>query len=152
MSDDGELRRHTLPRWPAARADVGWTLVGGAALLAYWLLRVLPGAARRPGAGGGDLSFQFYPDYATWAERLRDHALPQWNPYAGQPFLATLLPGTFYPARLLLLVADVSTAMHVSTVAHLLLTLWATSRRSAAVSGRRDSGPWPAGGAPSTAD
>jgi hypothetical protein len=123
MPDDGECGR---TRWRLLRADVAWALAGGAVLLAYWFLRVLPGAARRPGAEGGDLSFQFYPDYAHLAERLRDGALPQWNPYAGQPFLATLLPGTFYPARLLLLVADTSTAMHVSTVAHLLLSLWAT--------------------------
>src|SRR5262249_50817563 len=46
---------------------------------------------------------------------------------AGEPFLATLQPGALYPARLLLLFAkDVPTAMHWSTVAHMLLATLAT--------------------------
>jgi hypothetical protein len=51
-----------------------------------------------------------------------------WNPYqgAGQPFLATLQPGTLYPARLLLLVAEPAEAMRLSTIGHLLLYMLGT--------------------------
>jgi hypothetical protein len=75
---------------------------------------------------GSDLPYQFLPDYTALAGRLRNGELPSWNPLQGQPFLATLIPGTLYPARLLLLVLDVPTAMHVSTVLHLVLSLVAT--------------------------
>lgn len=75
---------------------------------------------------GSDLTFQFLPDYAYLAERLRAGAVPLWNPLHGQPFLAMLVPGALYPARLLLLVLDVPTAMHVSTIVHLVLSFAGT--------------------------
>ena len=107
--------------------DVAWLAAAAAASVALWFLVVLPGVGTRVTAlVGGDLLFQFLPDYTYEAERLRAGALPLWNPWQGQPFLATLLPGALYPARLLLLVLDVPTAMHVSTLAHLLLALCAT--------------------------
>jgi hypothetical protein len=118
---------------PPARAravDPGdvYAVVGAAiALLVAWFAVVLPNVGTHVvPLAGGDLLFQFLPDYAYAAERLRAGALPLWNPWQGQPFLATLLPGAWYPARLLLVVLDVPTAMHVSTVAHLLLALVGT--------------------------
>jgi hypothetical protein len=108
------------------RRDVAWVVAIAASLAAYWFLRVIPQAVLRPGLIGDDLLFQFYPDHAYLAARLRAGELPAWNPYQGQPFLATLLPGTFYPARVLLLLFDAPSAMHVSTVLHLLLGAVAT--------------------------
>jgi hypothetical protein len=76
---------------------------------------------------------------------LRELAVPLWNPYqaAGVPFLATLQPGALYPARLLLLVTDVTRAMAWSTIGHLVVLVVATyvlcrghgARRSGAVVG-----------------
>jgi hypothetical protein len=92
-----------------------------------------------------DLFVYFLPAYTYEAARLRALALPLWNPYQGTgvPFLATLQPGAFYPARLLLLVADVPTAMAWSNVGHLVLLVVATyalcrtlgARRSGALVG-----------------
>jgi hypothetical protein len=107
------------------RVDVACVAGATIALLAYWFLRVLPNAHGQE-LGGVDLLIQFLPDHTYVAERLRAGALPLWNPYQGQPFLATLLPGTFYPARLLLLPLAVPTAMHVSTLVHLVLGIAAT--------------------------
>jgi len=117
---------------PEARAcrttarDVLWLGAAVAVLLVYWFRGVNARVPAEFSFAGSDLPFQFLPDYAVLAGRLRAGELPQWNPMQGQPFLATLLPGTFYPARLLLLVLDVPTAMHVSTVLHLVLSLAAT--------------------------
>jgi hypothetical protein len=106
-------------------ADAAWLLGLVAALLAFWHLRIVrPG--REPMFGyATDWWWYWLPSHRYLAERLRDVSLPAWNPYqgAGQPFLATLQPGTFYPGRWLHLVFDVPTAMHVSLVAHVVLTL-----------------------------
>lgn len=107
------------------RGDVLCLAAAAIALLAYWFLRVLPNAHGHH-LGGVDVLIQFLPDHTYLAERLRGASLPLWNPHQGQPFLATLLPGTFYPARLLLLVFDVPTAMHVAVLLHLLLGIVAT--------------------------
>ncbi len=107
------------------RLDVACVVGAVVALLAYWFLRVLPNAHGQE-LGGVDLLIQFLPDQTYVAERLRAGSLPLWNPYQGQPFLATLLPGTFYPARLLLLAMDAPAAMHVSTLLHLALGIAAT--------------------------
>ncbi len=108
------------------RRDVACLVAATAALLAYWRYHVLAHVGAAVTFAGSDLSFQFLPDYAYLAGRLRAGAVPLWNPLHGQPFLATLLPGTLYPARLLLFVLDVPTAMHVSTVVHLVLSFVAT--------------------------
>jgi len=82
-------------------------------------------AARSVGLLAGDLFYYWLPSYSFEAERLRAGALPWWNPYqaAGVPFLATLEAGALYPARLLLLVTEVPTAMKWSAVAHVTLAV-----------------------------
>jgi Bacterial membrane protein YfhO len=120
---------HAAPQTAATRTvvrDVVWLGIGVTVLLVYWFAGVNGRVDEVFSFGGSDLSFQFLPDYAALAERLRAGELAQWNPMQGQPFLATLLPAAFYPARLLLVVFDVPTAMHVSTVLHLVLSLAAT--------------------------
>jgi hypothetical protein len=99
--------------------------VGAGVFLAYWFHR-LGQVSSSVQPVGGDLMFQFVPDYTYLAERLRAGELPRWNPYQGQPFLAMMIPAVLYPARLLLLAFDVPTAMHLSTLAHLLLSGGAT--------------------------
>ncbi|MEY4950069.1 MAG: hypothetical protein RL698_2280 [Pseudomonadota bacterium] len=102
-------------------------LAGAAlALLLYWFLGVNGRVHDVVDFAGSDLPFQFLPDYAYLATRMRAGQLALWNPWQGQPFLATLLPGTLYPARLLLIALEPATAMHVSTVAHLLASFVAT--------------------------
>ncbi len=90
--------------------------------LFVWRTRILV-PAHQVLFGAMDLFLYYLPAYSYQAARLHEGALPFWNPYqgAGVPFLAMLQPGVFYPARLLLLVFDVPTAMHVSAVVHLLL-------------------------------
>ena len=83
--------------------------------------------------------------YAYEAARLRGGELALWNPFqaAGHPMLGVLQPALLYPARLLLLVFDVPTALRLSLLAHLSLAsgaMYATcravgSRRSGAAAG-----------------
>jgi hypothetical protein len=95
-------------------------------LVVWYVHFVVP--AKRVGLLGGDLFYYWLPSYSFEAERLRAGALPWWNPYqaAGVPFLATLEAGALYPARLLLLLTDVPTAMEWSALAHVVLAVVAT--------------------------
>jgi len=122
---------------PARALDALWVAGLAAATLVFWQLRVSVPAGGVNFLVSGDLFHYFWPAYVYAGDRLREGALPFWNPYqaAGEPFLATLQPGALYPARLLLLVADVHTAMRWSAVAHLLLATlgtWALCRALAA--------------------
>src|SRR6266566_2753463 len=112
--------------------------------LAVWYARFLV-PATHVGLVAGDLFYYWLPSYSFEAARLREGALPLWNPYqaAGVPFLATLEAGDLYPARLLLLVMDVPAAMKWSAIAHVLLAAVGTyllcrrlgSTRAGAVAG-----------------
>ena len=100
-------------------------LIGGAFVV--WDARIaIP--AQHIALWAGDLFHFFLPSYSFEAERLRALALPFWNPYqaAGVPFLATLNPGALYPARLLLLLIDVPTAMAWSAVGHIVFAALGT--------------------------
>jgi hypothetical protein len=100
------------------------TLIGGAFVV--WRCRIeAPGPLT---LGTSDLLSYFWPAFTYMAERLRAGELPLWNPWQGlgRPFLATMQPAVLYPARLLLLVLDVPSAMRVSALAHVLLILVAT--------------------------
>ena len=92
-----------------------------------WRLFVLPHGGDQK-LEVADLFVYFLPAYRFEAARLRDGALPFWNPYqaVGVPFLAMLQPGALYPARLLLLVTDAPRAMGLATFGHLVLVLLAT--------------------------
>jgi hypothetical protein len=98
------------------------------AISAIWHFRMVTGPMSSFGLVAADLFHYFLPSYAYEAARLRAGAVPFWNPYqaAGQPFLASLQPGVLYPARLLLLLFDVPTAMRWSTMGHIVLTALAT--------------------------
>ncbi len=100
-------------------------LIGGAFVV--WDARIaIP--AKHIALWAGDLFHFFLPSYSFEAERLRALALPFWNPYqaAGVPFLATLNPGALYPARLLLLLTDVPTAMAWSALGHIVFAALGT--------------------------
>src|SRR6266404_4439803 len=100
-------------------------LIGGVFIV--WDARIaIP--AKHIALWAGDLFHFFLPSYSFEAERLRALALPFWNPYqaAGVPFLATLNPGALYPARLLLLLTDVPTAMAWSAVGHIVFAALGT--------------------------
>ncbi len=73
--------------------------------------------------GLGDLCYMFYPGYIFMRDALLDGALPLWNPYmaCGEPFLADIERGVFYPPNLIYLVMPVSAGVVVSAALHLLL-------------------------------
>ena len=100
-------------------------LVAGTLLV--WHTRIAVPAARVE-VFAGDLFHRWLPAYNLEAERLREWAVPLWNPYqeGGVPFLAMLEPGALYPARLLTLAVDVPTAMRWSTIGHVLLVVIAS--------------------------
>src|SRR2546425_580068 len=100
-------------------------LIGGA--LIVWYARIAV-PAKHIALVAGDLFHFVLPSYSFEAERLRALALPFWNPYqaAGVPFLATLQPGALYPARLLLLLTDVPTAMAWSAIGHIVFAALGT--------------------------
>jgi hypothetical protein len=99
-----------------------------AGVWAQWHFRMLDPGQPLIVLVSGDLFHYFMPAYSYAAERMHELAVPFWNPFqaAGQPFLATLQPGVFYPARLLLLLLDVPSAMGASALAHVLLVFVAT--------------------------
>ncbi len=71
----------------------------------------------------GDLSSVFYPGYVFYRESIRQGALPLWNPYmgCGEPFLADLERGTFYPPNLIYVFLSTSHAVVIWTALHVLL-------------------------------
>jgi Bacterial membrane protein YfhO len=125
MPDAGER-----PALPSGAIWLGALVVG---VWLQWHFRMLEPGQPLVVLVSGDLFHYFMPAYDYAAERMRELAVPLWNPYqaAGQPFLATLQPGVFYPARLLLLLLDVPAAMGASALAHVLLVFvgtWALCR------------------------
>jgi hypothetical protein len=71
--------------------------------LLFWWRLWAPSAADRAVIPEGDFSSQYYPLQLFAARELADGRLPAWNPYinAGQPALADIQTGAFYPANLL---------------------------------------------------
>ncbi|HNS51788.1 MAG TPA: YfhO family protein [Anaerolineae bacterium] len=71
-------------------------------LLFWWRLWV-PGAADRAAIPEGDFTSQYYPLQLFAARELAAGQLPSWDPYinAGQPGLADIQTGAFYPLNLL---------------------------------------------------
>lgn len=72
-------------------------------LLFWWQLWV-PSPAARAALPEGDFAGQYYPLQLFAARELAEGRLPAWNPYlnAGQPGLADIQTGFFYPPNLLL--------------------------------------------------
>jgi len=128
--DEG-LRRHRW--WPVLR-DLVWVLALLAGAVVVWNRQVVASGTTLSPMAAGDTFGYFLPAYTYEARRLATGAIPFWNPYqgGGVPFLATLQPGTLYPARLLTLFMSPPHAMGWSAFAHVLLALlatWALCRR-----------------------
>jgi len=93
-------RRRALPLWlPETLIIAGLLLLP---LLFWWRLWV-PGTADRAAIPEGDFTSQYYPLQLFAARELAAGRLPSWDPYinAGQPGLADIQTGAFYPPNLL---------------------------------------------------
>ncbi len=81
-------------------------LIAGLILLPllFWWQLWAPSPAERSTLPEGDFSGQYYPLQLFAARELAEAKLPAWNPYlnAGQPGLADIQTGFFYPPNLLL--------------------------------------------------
>lgn len=119
--------RHTRIRRGTGRVHApGRTaaLVAGALLffVAFWKLRLYDPGVQLTGESF-DTYGQLLPMWQRSAEWMRSGHLPLWNPYqgCGQPFLASLLYGVFYPLHASLLLFDAAAVLEISTVVHLFL-------------------------------
>jgi uncharacterized membrane protein YfhO len=56
-----------------------------------------------PAGTGGDMASMLYPNYSFIGNSLHNGELPLWNPllFTGEPFLADIQTGVFYPINLL---------------------------------------------------
>jgi hypothetical protein len=99
MSDTATRRRTFSSFCPDALIIAGLLLLP---LLFWWRLWI-PGAADRAAIPEGDFTSQYYPLQLFAARELADGHLPAWDPYinAGQPGLADIQTGAFYPLNLL---------------------------------------------------
>ncbi len=75
-----------------------------------------------------DLWFFFYPGYVFYRESLLEGHLPLWNHYfaCGEPFLADVERGVFYPLNLIYLILPVGHSMTILSAIHILLAGWGT--------------------------
>jgi hypothetical protein len=69
----------------------------------FWWRLWAPGQAERATIPAGDFTDQYYPLHLFAARELAEGRLPAWDPYinAGQPGLADIQTGFFYPPNLL---------------------------------------------------
>lgn len=67
-----------------------------------------------------DLSVFFIPPRLLWVDLIKHGEFPLWNPYvySGQPLLATLQPGVFYPLNVLLLILPFDLAFNWTVILH----------------------------------
>ncbi len=91
----------------------------GLFVAAFWALRFV-GEGKFPAI---DSLLYFLPIYQATYERLAAGSLPLWNPYqlCGEPWLASLQGGFFYPGHVLYLVLPLATAHAVSGALHLVI-------------------------------
>jgi hypothetical protein len=70
-----------------------------------------------------DLSAFFIPPRLLWVDLIKHGEFPLWNPYvySGQPLLATLQPGVFYPLNILLVILPFDLAFNWTVILHFLL-------------------------------
>lgn len=108
---------------PFNRKELIWLLLIVTFAIAFWCLSVVRTGTQPSGYPNYDLYAQYYPmhDYASRA--LRDGRVPLWDPYqyCGQPFLATMQVGVFYPLHVLFLFFPTHLAMAISSVLHVSL-------------------------------
>ena len=107
------------------RAPAG--LLGVAALLpaAFWLF---PALARRQAPTFRDQGDFFFPLKLYTADRLARGELPLWNPLsgAGEPWLANLQSGAFYPPGLLFLIPAPALAAALFLLFHFAVAAFGT--------------------------
>ncbi|HMF08512.1 MAG TPA: hypothetical protein VKJ00_05210 [Thermoanaerobaculia bacterium] len=112
-------------KWPLTRSHWPWGLLAGMPALA-WLL---------PTAFGQAPSFRdqgdfFYPLKLYTAARLRHGDIPLWNPLSGlgEPWLANLQSGVFYPPTALFFLPSAALAGGLFLLCHFWLGAWGTWR------------------------
>jgi hypothetical protein len=112
---------HPLFRKPFADLLIAGAL-GGAAVL-FWYFRLIVPATEMH-AGSGDLYTQIYPMAHRATEILRSGHIPLWNPFqfCGQPFLASVLYGIFYPLNFPYFLFSTQAAIEAIAVEHVFLT------------------------------
>lgn len=71
----------------------------------------------------GDLCHLFYPGYVFHKASLLNGHLPLWNPYlgCGEPFLASIERGVFYPPNLLYIILPETRALSVVIALHVFI-------------------------------
>jgi hypothetical protein len=99
-----------------------WGIIAALALVVvlFWRLRLIAPATQLQFASG-DFFTQHYPMADLAAEWMRAGSIPLWNPFqfCGQPFLATLLYGVFYPLHFFQLLLPIPLALEATVVLHL---------------------------------
>lgn len=95
------------------------------ALILAVLVGVFFQSALRPGQTllDGDLSLLFYPGYVYFRECVSQGRLPLWDPYVGcgEPFLADLQHGVFYPPNVIYLLVRPAVGITIVTCFHVFL-------------------------------
>ena len=99
-----------------------WLIAAGFAAVAvlFWRLRLIAPATQVHFVSG-DLFVEHYPMAVLAAEWMRAGSIPLWNPFqlCGQPFLASLIYGIFYPLNLFQLLLPTPLALEVTLILHL---------------------------------
>jgi uncharacterized membrane protein YfhO len=87
----------------------------------FWYFRLILPAGSHPAEG--DLYKQIYPMAHLASQWVRAGYVPLWNPYqfCGQPFLASVLYGIFYPLNFPYLLLPTAVAIEAIAVLHLFL-------------------------------
>ena len=96
----------------------------GVVAVAFWYLRIIVPAHEMYFAASHDPYTQIYPMVNRAAEWIRQGHIPLWNPFqfCGQPFLASVLYGVFYPLNFPFLLLSTAAAIEVVAVLHLFTT------------------------------
>ena len=95
----------------------------GISAVVFWYFRLIVPATEIH-AGSGDLYTQIYPMAVRATAWMRQGQLPLWNPFqfCGQPFLASVLYGIFYPFNFPYFLFSTAAALEAIAVEHLFLT------------------------------
>jgi hypothetical protein len=93
----------------------------------FWLSPALVGRQAPSFRDQGDF---FYPLKLYTADRLRRGELPLWNPLSGmgEPWLANLQSGVFYPPSLLFLLSSPALAAGLFLLLHFAIAAWGMRR------------------------
>lgn len=111
----------------ARRAPAGFLAVAAFVPPLAWFAPALLGSLA---PSFRDQSDFFYPLKLYTADRLRTGAIPLWNPLsgAGEPWLANLQSGVFYPPGLLFLIPRPGLAAILFLLFHFAVAIWGMRR------------------------